>query len=265
MEGKKYSLFLGCLVPNRYPQIEKATRDVFSSFGIPLEDIEGASCCPAPGVFKSFKKDTWLGIAERNISLAKSDIVTICSGCFGSLQDAHHDLSKAGKKPAVEVTHIVPLLKAYGLENLKKHFKRKLNLRCAAFYGCHMLKPSEIRKVDNPEKPRILDDLIEATGAKSVIYRDRLKCCGSGGGVKSAHANVAKEMAAAHIRNMTVAGVDCIVDVCPFCHMQLESVQKEIPVAKEIPVIHLSQLYALALGLDANVPKAILEKVAKGE
>ncbi|GAH17747.1 unnamed protein product [marine sediment metagenome] len=49
--GLKFALFLGCVIPNRYPMIERATKNVFEKFKIELVDMEGASCCPAPGVY----------------------------------------------------------------------------------------------------------------------------------------------------------------------------------------------------------------------
>ncbi len=49
------------------------------------------------------------------------------------------------------------------------------------------------------------------------------------------------------------AGSNCIVTPCPLCHLQLDMYQPEGQAAvgtdKDIPVLHMSQLIGLALGL----------------
>ena len=42
IETKKYSLFTGCVIPSKYPFIEKASRKVLENLGLKLEEIEGA-------------------------------------------------------------------------------------------------------------------------------------------------------------------------------------------------------------------------------
>ena len=85
VEGaKKYAYFLGCLTPNRYPGIERATIDVFKLLGLDLVELKGASCCPAPGVFGSFDLYTWATVASRNLLIAEkqgNNITMTCNGC----------------------------------------------------------------------------------------------------------------------------------------------------------------------------------------
>ena len=91
--GLRFALFLGCVIPNRYPFIERATRAVFEKFKIELIDMKGASCCPAPGVFRGFDIDTWLVVGARNITIAEElgvDIALMCNGCYGSLLEVNH-------------------------------------------------------------------------------------------------------------------------------------------------------------------------------
>ena len=258
---------------NRYPGIEKATRVMFDQLDIDLNDMEGASCCPAPGVFGSFDRTTWAAIAARNITIAEDmgmDIMTECNGCFGSLFETNHMLhedeemkdkintvlAEAGReyKGEINVRHFAEILyNDVGLDKLSEAVSNPLNLNVAVHYGCHFLKPSAEIDIDNPIKPTILDELVEVTGAKSVPYRDKMMCCGAGGGVRSRDLDVTLSYTREKLQNMKAAGVDAIVNVCPFCHLQFDVGQTEVNKAYGedwgIPVFHLAQLYGLAMGV----------------
>ncbi len=47
----KYALFLGCVIPVKYPGFEKATREVLKALDVELLDLP-FSCCPAPTQLK---------------------------------------------------------------------------------------------------------------------------------------------------------------------------------------------------------------------
>ncbi len=262
--------------------VEASIRSVFDHLGAELLDMTGASCCPAPGVFRAFHIPTWLVIAARNISIAEEmgvSPITGCNGCYGTLRDAwyelEHDsemkkevnqhLAKIGReyKGNLEPKHIVQAFyQDMGINYLKDHIKYKFeDLKVAVHYGCHILKPSDKRPWDGEyECPTFLDEIVELTGAKSIDYQDKFMCCGAGGAVRSAIKEVAADFTREKLTNIREVGADIIVDCCPFCHLQLDLGQmevnnfykEEIGEPFKIPVIYLTQLLGLAFGMDPN-------------
>ncbi len=269
MAKAKYAFFLGCIAPLRYPGIEKSTRDVCAALGIDLVDFNDASCCPAPGVIRSFDRKTWIAAAARNLALAEKagvNILTICNGCYGSLFDAAHELHEDPEllkevnkilaeigleyKGGTTVRHFAEVIyNDVGMDKVKKAVKNPLDLKVATFYGCHFLKPSDIKALDDPENPSMLDKMVEATGASSMYRKDKMMCCGAGGGLRSEFSDYAMKFTEENLKNMKDGGAEVIVDICPFCHLQFDRGQQELK-GYSMPVLHLSQLYALALGMD---------------
>ena len=279
----RYGLFLGCVIPNRYPMIEVSIRSVFEHLGAEILDLEGASCCPAPGVFRAFHIPTWLVIAARNISIAEEigvSPLTGCNGCYGTLRDAWYELeheyelkkkvneylSKVGRtyKGNLEPKHVVQALYLdMGLDHLRDNIKLKFSdLKVAVHYGCHIVKPSDKRPWEGEyEAPMFLDKIVELTGAKSIDYKDKYMCCGAGGAVRTAVKEVSADFTREKLSNMRDAGVDIIVDVCPFCHLQLDLGQMEVNnIFKDeigepfkIPVVYVTQLLGLSFGIDPNL------------
>ena len=266
----KYGFFLGCIMPLRYPGIESSTRAVLDSLGVELVEMQGASCCPAPGVTRSFDQTYWMSVAARNLVIAEKmgvDIVTICNGCFDTLFEVGHKLNhdvelrkkinkilkEAGVdeyQGTVNVRHFVELLyKDVGVEAIRAKARHGKGMKAAVHYGCHFLKPSNIKKIDDAERPHIFDDIVEAAGMTSLPFKDKGTCCGAGGGVRARTPDVALKMTKENLTNMKAAGAEVIVDCCPFCHLQYDAGQAQL---KEfgIPVLHLSQLLGLAFGLE---------------
>ena len=165
-------------------------------------------------------------------------------------------LSQAGREfqGNIEVKHLVQVLKDnIGLERLKQSVVKPLtNLKVAAFYGCHALRPSKLLKLDDPESPSILENLIETLGAKNVKYRNKLKCCG--GLLRGSSDELALDLAREKVLNATKAGADCISTLCPFCFVALDigqiQMKGKFKETYDMPVLHYSELLALALGVD---------------
>lgn len=267
-----YAIFLGCTIPARQPNYELSARKALAKLGIELVDLANMTCC-APPPIQSINLEASLAIAAYNICLAEEadlNLITLCTGCFESLSIANtmlkadkqlkakinRILSQAGKEflGSKEVKHYLQVVTDdVGLERLKQNVSKPLtNLKVAAFYGCHALRPSELLKFDDPERPQIFENLIETLGAKNVEYRNKLKCCG--GLLRGYSDDLALNMAREKLVNTTKAGADCIATLCPFCFVALDIGQMQVKLKfneiYDMPVLHYSELLALALGID---------------
>ncbi|UCG36866.1 MAG: CoB--CoM heterodisulfide reductase subunit B [Candidatus Bathyarchaeota archaeon] len=270
----KYALFLGCTIPARQPNYELSSRKALAKLEVELVDLPDMTCCSPPPV-QSLDLETSLAIASYNLCLAEEaglDLLALCSGCFESLAIANaelkHDpelkarinriLSATGKqfRGTVEIKHLLEVLNEdIGLKRLKAAVSRPLsNLKIAPFYGCHALRPSELLKLDDPEQPHILETLIEALGAKSLEYPNKLKCCG--GLLRGVSDKLALELARDKLLNASKAGADCIATLCPFCFVALDigqiQIRSKLDETFDIPILHYSELLALALGVESS-------------
>jgi len=269
-----YAIFLGCTIPARQPNYELSARKTLEKLGIELVDLEGFTCCcPAP--VQSINLESSQAIAAYNICLAEEagmDIVALCNGCFESLAMANAALkndpelkahvnavlAKVGKEfqGTIKVKHFLQvLMDDIGLEKIKENVVKPLNsLKVAPFYGCHSLRPSKLLQLDDPERPQIFENLLVALGAEPVEYRNKLKCCG--GLLKGISDETALSLAREKLVNTSKAGADCISTLCPFCFVALDigqiQVKAKFKEVYDLPILHYSELIALALGVDPS-------------
>ena len=265
-----YTLFLGCMIPLRHPQIELAARKSLAALGLKLNDVEGFTCCPEPWNFKGAGLESWLTVALRNLAVGEKsgrDMLVLCNGCYSTLTEAAHiaagdgeavksalgklksqKLSCSGKSNA---RHVASVLGDIGADKISGSAKRPLKgLKVAVHHGCHLLRPSEVMGFDDPFEPSVLEDLVEALGAQAVRYEGYTDCCGNATRDKEAKLRIGSEKIAA----MKKAGADCIAVVCPACFEQFDLGQVEmktrLKVEHRVPVFHYCQLLALAQGED---------------
>lgn len=261
--------FWGCMIALKYPQMEKAVRYSMDKLGVELVDEPRFSCCPDPIYFKAADKLTWLTLAARNIALAEEhelDIITMCSGCTSTLCEANYHLKKDPElrekinkslkaigrefRGTINVRHVVTLLRDdIGMEKLKHSIERPLkDVKVAIHYGCHLLKPSEIMRVDDPVIPKILQEIIEITGATPINHKEYLLCCGKACQDHELMLNMSADV----FESIHASKADCLGLICPTCFdsFDLGQIRVARKVNKEynLPVIYYFQMLALAQG-----------------
>ena len=272
----EYAFFLGCIAPNRYPGAESASYKTAEKLGIKLLDLEGASCCPAPGAFGSIDLNIWYAMAARNLVLAeqmKKDIALICNGCYKSNWEVNHKLKKHKElregvnevlkeidmefKGTIDVWHLAELFydpNIVGLDKIRDSVKVPLTgTRIAVHYGCHLMKPKKERHFGSTEQPWWIEEMVAALGAEPVDYRNKMLCCGAGGGVRGYDLVHSIDITNEKMINLQEAKADALTEVCPFCQLQFDRGQIEIEekfgVHWGLPVLHYCELLGLAQGM----------------
>ncbi|MFX1316129.1 MAG: CoB--CoM heterodisulfide reductase iron-sulfur subunit B family protein [Promethearchaeota archaeon] len=268
----EYKMFEGCTIGNRIPFIEAASRKVLDKVGIETSQAP-FSCCPDPTGMKSFDNNAWLTIGARNLCLAEGegkDIISLCNGCANTLRGVQHqlkhdslkkekvnkELAKIGKefKGTIDVRHFVDVLKE-NLDKVKGAITKPLsNLKVACHPGCHYMRPAEWMESDDPMRPTTLKELVVASGATVAEYDELALCCGS------AVTNAYEEHGLANLKikldSIKKSGADVICVNCPACFQQFDTRQRDLSKKYEteydIPVVYITELYALAMGYSAD-------------
>ena len=267
----KYAFFPGCVLESAAKEDYMATKAVAKRLGIQIEEINGWTCCGASHV-QDIEPLTTLATNARNIALAEEqglDVLTVCNTCTLMLREAKKELdenatkrtevnnmlAQIGKeyKGTSNITHFLwVLIRDYGLDKLRTQVIKPLTgLRVAEYYGCHILRPQETMDFEDYQLPTSLFDLITAIGATPIDFSRKLDCCGFHA-VYPAHDSV-MQMTGSINADAAKEGADCVVTPCPLCQMQLDMFQKEaeqtVSKGKDMPILHMSQLIGLALGI----------------
>jgi heterodisulfide reductase subunit B2 len=267
-----YALFLGCTIPARSRNYELSARNVAAKLGVELQDVEEFVCCGFP--IKAVDRKSAEVLGAYNLSLARErnlDICTLCSSCASALTEAAHrldgdegerervnrHLGRAGQRygEGPRVRHFARILyEEVGPERIRSSLERNLgDLKIAVHYGCHYLKPSEIYEhFDDVEEPRSIETLLSLTGANVVDYPGKKRCCG--GPVLPVDEKVAMSVTKGKLDDLAQAGVDALCLVCPFCSVMYDgnqkSIESEFGVTYNLPVLYLTQVLGLAMGID---------------
>ncbi len=267
--SRRFAFFPGCLIPSRHPSMEFAIRETLSRLSIEIVELEGASCCPDPIYFKSKDKVSWLAVAARNLTLAEDlglDLFTNCSGCTATLSETYHLLDDDSLRARVNgrlrtcgreylgtsrVRHVVTLLRdVVGFDAVRASVVRPLEgLKVAVHYGCHLLKPSRIMQVDDPNDPVVLERLVAALGATPVRHRNWYLCCGKACQSEEIPSNMMHDL----LKAVQAEQADLLCLICPTCFGQFDHGQAKVSTRFgenfNTPPVYFFQLLAFAQGV----------------
>jgi heterodisulfide reductase subunit B len=217
-------------------------------------------------------KKAYLLSSARNLALAEQaglSMMILCKCCYGSLKKAAQMMKQSGRvqdevrkalnnegltcNGNMRVSHFLSVLyDDIGLIRLKEAVSRPYkDLKIAAHYGCHALRPSDITGFDDPIAPTLFENLVNATGADSVDWATRLECCGSP--AMGINDDLSLSLTQRKLNDARKSGAEYLCTSCSYCQIQFDNVQQTMTAnisGKPVPAILYSQLLGLSMGID---------------
>ncbi len=269
MSVTKLAYYPGCPSEATAMEQDMSTKAVFEKLGVELVEVEDWNCCGAAEVEDP---ELLYALNARNLAIAEKeglDIVTPCSICYYNLERSNQALKADAELRAkvkgidsaldyngkIKAKHVLDVfVNDIGLEELSSKMSKKLNLKVAPYYGCYIGRPPETA-FDDPDDPDSMDKLIELMGGEIVPFSQmKTLCCG--GPLMMTRSDIAFDMAMKILDTAKSAGADCIALACPLCGMMLDckqaDIEKALHVEIDMPVVYITQLLGLALGIDAK-------------
>ena len=225
--------FRGCTAREKLNSISKATERILKAAKINYETLEDEQCCGSVLLRTGFVDDAIEQMKGNLKDFEGKTIVTSCSGCYKTLKEDYKKYLGVDLK----VIHISQLLEQLIKEN-RINLKGNKDLSVTYHDSCHLG-----RHAGEYEAPRnviqSISNLVEMENNK-----ENARCCGSGGGVKSAYGELSNSIAQLRIKEAEDTDADLVVSACPFCKLNLSqnSDNLEILDLSEFVLEHLDSI-----------------------
>lgn len=269
--SRRYAYFAGCSAKGSCGELDISTKAVASLFGVELCELADAGCTGARE-FRAISEQLHLTANGRILALAEAqdcDLAVVCDTCLLNLTETNERLrSDAGARERVNrtlsdadlefrgttaVKHFLwILMDDIGEQAIRERVVRPLRgLRVAPFYGCHIRRPASLYGAAFSDQAASLERLCEIVGAEPVPYEGADRCCGFH--VLVADEKIALRMSGGHLAEAKGEAAHCMVTPCPLCHTVLDAyqanIEREVRTRFGMPILHVSQLVGLAVGL----------------
>ena len=274
----KVPYYPGCTLKTKAKNFEISALSVAKALNIELIEVPRWNCC---GAVSSLSSDdlirhlapirNFIRVEEMNKEGVVKDeyrIITLCSMCFNTLKMSNlrmkknrEDLNKINEvmylekedyKQDVEIVHFLEILRDLKASEIQQRVKNPLpDLKVSPYYGCTLLRPKEVG-IDDPEDPKIFENLLTNLGVTVINNPLKTRCCGSYQVVSDK--DIVTSLVYDILNNAKKSGAELVVTSCPLCAFNLDRRQKEIveiyPNFEQIPILYFTQIMAILFGLN---------------
>ncbi len=202
--------FVGCMSSYKIQQIAQATVNILQKTA-DFTILENEVCCGSvllrTGQRKAISELIKINLEQIN-DVGASSVVFSCPGCYMTFS---RDYPKFGAKLEFQPIHISEFI----LDHLNNFQLSSFETKAIYHDPCHLGRACQIY-----EAPREVLKTVCANFIELKTSKEDAKCCGAGGGMRSAFPDIADKLAFARLKEVTNTGSRLLVSTCPFCEFQ---------------------------------------------
>ncbi len=212
--------FVGCTAAYD-PNIRGMATDtahVLSKAGMDFGTLGNDEGCCGSTLLRTGLIESARRTALKNIEMfersSPSVIVTSCAGCYKTIKQDYPRVGKVGAR-VVHITQFVDEMIGSG----RLRFANRIDSVATYHDPCHLGRHNGL--YDPPR--RILQAIPGLKLVEMERNREEARCCGAGGGVKTAFPELAQKISSLRVDDALRTGADTLVTSCPFCYQSLKS------------------------------------------
>lgn len=268
----KIGYYPGCALSDGSSSAEygMSVRGVANALGIDLAEIDDWNCCGASAAHQT-NHLLAISLSARNITMAANEgfreVLVPCPACSlrfitaqkeikedADLRKKIEDVIEMPYNDNIKILNFLEFTKIYCIDKLKEDIrKRPKDLKAVCYYGCLLVRPPKVVEFDDPENPITMDEILKSIGVEPLEWEFKTECCG--GGLSISRSDVVIKLVNDIMRNAAEAGAQAIIVSCPLCHANLDmrqiSANQNYKLEHHIPVIYLSEIIGLSLGIES--------------
>jgi Fe-S oxidoreductase len=203
-KNAKVGYFPGCSAAFRTPETANAAMSILKKLNVDSTVVD-CKCCGSVMQRIGWNNDDVVKMIKENVGAIKKQgvetLVLSCAGCFRMFKEEYPKFTEMPFK----VLHMSEFLATQDLK------LKPLKAKATYHDPCHLGRHAKV--YDAPRN--VIKKIPELEFKEMANIRDQGRCCGGGGGVRSAYPEESKKMAEARLEETAFA--DIIITACPFC------------------------------------------------
>ncbi len=163
---------------------------------------------------KTSAKKVAIGNIEKFERSGAQTILTSCAGCYKTIRQDYPRVGKVNARIIHVSQFIAGLIESGRIVPVKRQ-----NMVVTYHDPCHLGRHNGI--YDEPRK--IIESIPGVKLVEMERTREESRCCGAGGGVKTAFPELAQRISQLRIEDAERTGARLLVTSCPFCYQSLQT------------------------------------------